>query len=102
MRLVAGAATDPRSPIGLAPRAGEHFRYTTAGLEVTSRSTDLNGSDRRDRREQETLVVRNGTLIDGSGKLSARIEAIVIEGNWIKSVGALPPECRWRTAGRWR
>jgi imidazolonepropionase-like amidohydrolase len=41
---------------------------------------------------KKTLVVRNGTLIDGSGKPSARNDAIVIEGNRIKSVGALPPD----------
>ena len=40
----------------------------------------------------KTLVVRNGTLIDGSGKPAARNDAIVIEGNRIKSVGALPPD----------
>ena len=40
----------------------------------------------------KTLVVRNGTLIDGSGKPAARNDAIVIEGNKIKSVGALPPD----------
>ena len=39
-----------------------------------------------------TLVIRNGTLIDGSGKPSARNDAIVIENNKIKSVGALPPD----------
>ncbi len=39
---------------------------------------------------KKTLVIRNGTLIDGSGKPSARIDTIVIEGNRIKSVGALP------------
>ena len=41
---------------------------------------------------KKTLVVRNGTLIDGSGKPPARNDAIVIEGNRIKSVGALPPD----------
>src|SRR5437763_6387236 len=40
----------------------------------------------------KTLVIRNGTLIDGSGKPAARNDAIVIEGNKIKSVGALPPD----------
>src|SRR6201996_2925469 len=40
----------------------------------------------------KTLVIRNGTLIDGSGKPSARSDAIVIEGNRIKSVGPLPPD----------
>jgi imidazolonepropionase-like amidohydrolase len=39
-----------------------------------------------------TLVIRNGTLIDGSGKAAARNDAIVIDGNKIKSVGALPPD----------
>ena len=41
---------------------------------------------------QKTLVIRNGTLIDGSGKPSARNDAIVIENNRIESVGALPPD----------
>jgi imidazolonepropionase-like amidohydrolase len=39
---------------------------------------------------KKTLVIRNGTLIDGSGNLSARSDAIVVEGNRIKSVGTLP------------
>jgi imidazolonepropionase-like amidohydrolase len=39
---------------------------------------------------KKTLVIRNGTLIDGSGKPSARNDAIVVEGNRIKNVGALP------------
>jgi imidazolonepropionase-like amidohydrolase len=42
--------------------------------------------------EPRTLVIRNGTLIDGSGKAASRNDAIVIEGNRIKSVGALPPD----------
>src|SRR2546429_9634057 len=41
---------------------------------------------------KKTLVVRNGTLIDGSGRPAARNDAIVIEGNRIRSVGALPPD----------
>jgi imidazolonepropionase-like amidohydrolase len=40
----------------------------------------------------KTLVIRNGNLIDGSGKPTARNDAIVIEGNRIKSVGPLPPD----------
>jgi imidazolonepropionase-like amidohydrolase len=40
----------------------------------------------------KTLVVRNGSLIDGSGRPPSRNDAIVIEGNRIKSVGALPPD----------
>jgi N-acyl-D-aspartate/D-glutamate deacylase len=39
---------------------------------------------------KRTLVIRNGTLIDGSGKPSNRNDAIVVEDNRIKSVGALP------------
>jgi imidazolonepropionase-like amidohydrolase len=40
----------------------------------------------------KTLVIRNGNLIDGSGAPTARNDAIVVEGNRIKSVGALPPD----------
>src|SRR5262245_29214917 len=40
----------------------------------------------------KTLVDRNGTLIDGSGKPAGRNDAVVIEGNRIKTVGALPPD----------
>jgi imidazolonepropionase-like amidohydrolase len=40
----------------------------------------------------QTTVIRNGTLIDGSGKQSARNDAIVIAGTRIKSVGPLPPD----------
>jgi imidazolonepropionase-like amidohydrolase len=40
----------------------------------------------------KTLVIRNGTLIDGSGKGAARNETIVIEGTRIKSIGPLPPD----------
>ena len=38
------------------------------------------------------LVIRNGNLIDGSGSPTGRNDSIVIEGNRIKSVGALPPD----------
>jgi imidazolonepropionase-like amidohydrolase len=41
---------------------------------------------------RKTLLIRNGTLIDGSGNPAARSDAIVVEGNRIKSVGALPPD----------
>src|SRR5580704_4925305 len=41
---------------------------------------------------KKTLVIRNGTLIDGSGEPAGRNDAVVIEGNKIKSVGALPPD----------
>jgi imidazolonepropionase-like amidohydrolase len=37
-----------------------------------------------------TTVIRNGTLIDGSGNSATQNEAIVIEGNRIRSVGQLP------------
>ena len=42
----------------------------------------------------KTLVIRNGTLIDGSGKPSNRNDAVVIEGNRIKSVGAFDKHLR--------
>ena len=59
---------------------------------------------------KKTLLIRNGTLIDGSGNAAIRNDTIVVEGNRIKSVGAVPgdihPEDR-RTvevidaAGQW-
>ena len=39
--------------------------------------------------ESKTLVIRNGTLIDGSGAAAANT-AVVIQGNRISSVGELP------------
>jgi imidazolonepropionase-like amidohydrolase len=42
-------------------------------------------------RDKKTLVIRNGHLIDGSGTPTTRNDAIVVEGNRIKSVGPLPP-----------
>jgi imidazolonepropionase-like amidohydrolase len=41
---------------------------------------------------KKTIVVRNGTLIDGSGQPAACNDAIVVEGNKIKSVGTLPAD----------
>ena len=38
----------------------------------------------------KTMVIRNGTLIDGSGNPPIQNEAIVIEGNRVRSVGRLP------------
>ena len=40
---------------------------------------------------QQTTVIRNGTLIDGSGRPAAENEAVVIQGNRITSVGRVPP-----------
>jgi imidazolonepropionase-like amidohydrolase len=40
------------------------------------------------------LVIHGGNLIDGSGKPTAVNGAIVVEGNRITSVGALPPDLR--------
>ena len=42
----------------------------------------------------KTVVIRNGTLIDGSGKAASRNDAIVIKGNRITSVGPLPPDVK--------
>jgi len=41
-----------------------------------------------------TLVIRHGTLIDGSGRPAMANEAIVIEGNRIRSIGRLPEGVR--------
>ncbi len=40
--------------------------------------------------ESKTLVIRNGTLIDGSGAPAVENTAVVIQGNRISSVGELP------------
>jgi imidazolonepropionase-like amidohydrolase len=40
--------------------------------------------------ESKTLVIRNGTLIDGSGAAAAANTAVVIQGTRISSVGELP------------
>ena len=39
----------------------------------------------------KTLVIRNGTLIDGTGDPAFENDAVVIDGNRISSVGQLPP-----------
>lgn len=40
------------------------------------------------------LVITHGTLIDGSGRPACANEALVIQGNRIRSVGPLPPDIR--------
>ncbi|MGH6738380.1 MAG: hypothetical protein ACREDY_05000, partial [Bradyrhizobium sp.] len=49
---------------------------------------------------QKTLVIRNGTLIDGSGQAAIRNDAVVIEGNRIKSVGPLPGDVKLEDRGK--
>lgn len=39
---------------------------------------------------KKTLVIRNGTLIDGTGSSPSENDAVVIEGNRVRSVGAIP------------
>jgi imidazolonepropionase-like amidohydrolase len=41
-----------------------------------------------------TLVIQNGTLIDGSGRPPTANEAIVVEGNRLRSIGPLPADVR--------
>ena len=43
---------------------------------------------------KKTIVISNGTLIDGNGNPPARNEAIVIQDNRIKSTGRLPGDIR--------
>jgi cytosine/adenosine deaminase-related metal-dependent hydrolase len=43
---------------------------------------------------EKTIVISNGTLIDGNGAAPTRNEAIVIQGNRIKSTGRLPAEIK--------
>jgi imidazolonepropionase-like amidohydrolase len=51
--------------------------------------------------DKKTLVIRNGTLIDGSGQTAVRNDAIVIEGNRIKSVGPLPSDVKLEDRGKY-
>jgi imidazolonepropionase-like amidohydrolase len=44
--------------------------------------------------DKKTIVISNGTLIDGTGNSPSRSEAIVIQGNRIKSTGRLPSDIR--------
>ena len=48
----------------------------------------------------KTLVIRNGTLIDGTGEPASQNEAVVIEGNRFSSVGALPPGLNLEDTGK--
>src|SRR5438093_9142130 len=45
-------------------------------------------------RNGKTLVIQHGTLIDGSGRPATVNDAIVIDGNRIRSVGRLPADVR--------
>src|SRR5262249_23616232 len=58
-------------------------------------SADTVAEERRmAKHNAKTLVIRHGTLIDGSGHPAVANEAIVIEGNRIRSVGRLPEDIR--------
>ena len=39
-----------------------------------------------------TMIIRNGTLIDGTGQPAAQNDTVVVQGNRILSVGAVPPQ----------
>ena len=43
---------------------------------------------------KKTIVISNGTLIDGTGASPTRNEAMVIQGNRIKSTGRLPADIK--------
>ena len=48
----------------------------------------------------KTLVIRNGTLIKGTGEEASQNDAVVIEDNRISSVGALPPGLNLEDTGK--
>ena len=48
----------------------------------------------------KTLVIRNGTLIDGTGEPASQNDAVVIQGNRFSSVGPLPPGLNPEDAGK--
>ena len=43
---------------------------------------------------KQTIVILNGTLIDGSGNAPTQNEAVVIKGNRIRSTGPLPGDVK--------
>jgi imidazolonepropionase-like amidohydrolase len=43
---------------------------------------------------KQTIVIQNGTLIDGSGNAPTKNEGLVIEGNRIRSTGQLPGDVK--------
>ena len=49
----------------------------------------------------KTMVIRNGTLIDGTGEPASQNDAVVIEGNRFASVGALPPGLNLEDSGKY-
>ena len=48
----------------------------------------------------KTLVIRNGTLIDGTGEPASQNDAVVIEDNRITNVGQLPPGLNLEDTGK--
>ena len=48
----------------------------------------------------KTLVIRNGTLIDGTSEAASQNDAVVIDGNRFSSVGALPPGLNLEDTGK--
>ena len=51
--------------------------------------------------QAKTLIIRHGTLIDGTGAPAAANDALVIEGTRIASVGPLPPGVNTEDAKRY-
>jgi imidazolonepropionase-like amidohydrolase len=60
--------------------------------------------------DNKTIVISNGTLIDGMGNSPTRNETVVIQGNRINSIGRLPADIKLQdrdnvevidAAGRW-
>ena len=48
-----------------------------------------------------SMVIRGGTLIDGTGVPASESDAVVIEGNRVSSVGALPPGVNLENTGKY-
>ena len=48
----------------------------------------------------KTLIIRNGTLIDGTGEPASQNDAVVIDGNRFSSVGQLPPGLNIEDTGK--
>src|SRR5262249_22947674 len=71
------------------------WAYRTLHSTPCSATALSNAEERRmSSHNTQTLVIQHGALIDGAGRPAVANEAIVIEGNRIRSIGRLPADIR--------
>ena len=52
--------------------------------------------------DAKTTIIRNGTLIDGTGQPAVPNDAVVIQGNRVRSVGAYRGTSMLKIGRTWR